>query len=531
MPLAAPLLKRLDVRGAVATELAGRNRLLPRRFDDAVLARDLGGVVAWAAPRVRRAAPAAPEDVVLARKGWRGLRPLSVLALTDRIAYRALVGLLAESLPDEVRSREANVDFREAPLEVEGARYVLQTDVASFFQYVDHEVLADELLAQTGEEPAVEALIALLGGVAGRRVGIPQISTASDVLGDVYVDPVRRALARSGLSVFRYADDFRVACPSLGAALGALEACDDAVRRLGLTLNERKTLTFSRRSYEQSLNAFRRREAELFEGDGEADGGDLSALGSQYGDEAVAVVADIETALGLAGGAPAPLDEGDALAHDVPSEDEDDRRVFRAAARALDLWAEEDEGHDAQSTQDAAITQSLLSRALPLLGRAGDPGPLGYVRAILAHEPALTPQVAEYLVLLAASDGASARSVRDALDEVVEQDIISPWQGMWLAYAAGALPRSRGARRPGRHVDWLEGCVRDGSPALAATAGMALGRRRHGDPTALAGALDRVGPAWRPLLFLGLALRDRERASASADGALDRILLASVRPL
>ncbi len=97
---AAALSGRLDVRGAVATELLGRNRLLPRRFDDDVLARDLGGVVAWAAPRVRRAAPAAQEDVVLARKGWRGLRPLSVLSLTDRIAYRALVGLLAESLPD-----------------------------------------------------------------------------------------------------------------------------------------------------------------------------------------------------------------------------------------------------------------------------------------------------------------------------------------------------------------------------------------------------------------------------------------------
>jgi len=37
MPLAAALSKRLDVRGAVATELSGRNRLLPRRFDDDVL--------------------------------------------------------------------------------------------------------------------------------------------------------------------------------------------------------------------------------------------------------------------------------------------------------------------------------------------------------------------------------------------------------------------------------------------------------------------------------------------------------------
>ncbi len=360
MPLAAALFGRFDLRAAVTAELSGRNSLLPRRFDDDVLARDLDEVVKWAAPQVRRAAPPTQENVVLARKGWRGLRPLSVLSLTDRIAYRALVRLLAESLPDEVRSREANATFKAAPLQVVGARYVLQTDVASFFQYVDHEVLGDELLAQTGEEPAVEALLALLGGVAGRRVGIPQISTASDVLGDVYVDPVRRSLARSGLAVFRYADDFRVACPSLGAALAALEACDDAVRALGLTLNERKSLTFSRPSYQRSLDAFRQREAELFEGDGDADGSDLSALDSQYGDDPVAGAVDIETVLGLTGTDPAPLEDGDALAEDASPEDEDDRLVVRAAARALDLWVEEDEGHDAQSTQDAAITQSLL---------------------------------------------------------------------------------------------------------------------------------------------------------------------------
>lgn len=524
VPDATGLLARLDIPGAVAEELSRRNRLLPRRYDDDVLSREPEAVVSWAVPRIRKGVPARREDVVLARKGWRGLRPLSVLALTDRIAYRAHVALLSESLPDRVLTRGPNAEFKQAPLDVEGTRYVLQTDVASFFQYVDHELLGDELVAQTGEEPAVEALLALLGGIAGKRVGIPQISTASDVLGDVYVDPVRRELARSGLSVFRYADDFRVACPSLGAALGALERCDAAVRSLGLTLNERKTLTFARRRYEESLGAFARKEAELFGGDGV---GDLSDLDGPYGDGAVSA-GDVEAALGLSPTEPAGLEDDDALARDG-SQDGPDSRTVRAASRAFDLWLLEDEGAEAQSTQDAAITQSLLSRALPLLGRAGDAEALDSLEAMLTHEPAVTPQICGYLVALAGSSVEAARSVRDAVDDVVGSDVISPWQAMWLADAAGGLPPRRGGQWPGKHVDWLQTCVAEGAPGVSATAGMALGRRRKGDPAVLAAALGRVGDGWRPLLYLGLSLLDPAAADSAADGALDRLLLASAR--
>lgn len=528
MPLDRGLFNRLDVPGAVAGELGAGNRLLPRRFDDDVLARDIDAVVSWVKPRVRRGQLGGREDVVLARKGWRGLRPLSVLSLTDRVAYRALVSLMAESLPEQVRSRGSNDDFRRAPLDVDGTQYVLQADVASFFQYVDHETLGDELLAQTGEEPAVDALLGLLGGVSGRRVGIPQISAPSDVLGDVYADPVRRDLARAGFAVFRYADDFRVACPSLGSALRALEACDTAARALGLTLNERKTLTFRRRRYERALDAFARREAELFD-DESGDGADLAALEGPYGD-GTASAEDVDAALGLTAGEIAVLDDEDALVEETDSDEGPGRRVAVAAARALELWFNEDESEDVQSTQDAAITQSLLSRALPLLGRAGDADPLLYLQLILTHEPALAPQIAAYLVAFAQSGPEAARSAREALDDVVGSDLVSPWQGMWLAHAAGGLPRRRGVGWPGRHVDWLEQCVQSGPPGLAATAAMALGRRRKGDPALLAGALDRVGPGWRPLAFLGLALLDDSTASQSASDALDRALLSGARP-
>ena len=50
----------------------------------------------------------------------------------------------------------------------------------------------------------------LLQGGTGRQFGLPQMTQPSDVLGDLYVDPIRRNLVRLGYATGRYADDFRV---------------------------------------------------------------------------------------------------------------------------------------------------------------------------------------------------------------------------------------------------------------------------------------------------------------------------------
>ena len=210
VPIDRTLLRRADLPNTIALELSSRNRLLPRRWDYAALAPEPSAVETWLRPQLRRGPSGRNASVVFADKGWRGARPLHVMTLEDRVLYRALVGLISGALPERLSSRVPIEQFRNAPLDVPDTEYISKTDVTSYFEFVDHDLLCAELIAQTGEELAADALADLLASVLGRRVGLPQVHPASDVLGDTYIDRVRRRLLRRGHAVFTYSADERV---------------------------------------------------------------------------------------------------------------------------------------------------------------------------------------------------------------------------------------------------------------------------------------------------------------------------------
>jgi hypothetical protein len=518
------VLSRIDLAGAVQRELSLRNRLLPRRWDYLALASEHEAVEAALRPLVRRGPSGVAADVVWSDKGWRGARPLHVMTLADRVLYRALVELIGKALPENLRRRQPVADFRRAPLEVPNTRYISKTDVTAYYEFVDHDRLADELIAQTGEEPAIDLLTDLLGKVMKRRVGLPQVHTSSDILGDTYIDLARRRMLRRGHVTFTYSDDFRIASPSLGAARAAVEACAEEVRELGLVLNDRKTYTYGTDKYRKSLTSFADAERRLFadsldaEGDSE-DPFNLGFLDSDYGD------VDEQVAISTLGAEPLDqgIEEDEALGDDVPiSGDLDERRII-AAEHAWELWLEEDESEETQAGQQASITQSLLGRALPTLGAMGDEGPANNLSALLRYEPALAPQLTAYMTRYAGSGRGARSRLRSALDDVVQADIFSPWQGMWLAQAAGAIQR---AQRVHPYEEWLNRSVAESQyEGLIATAAATLGRLGRGDADIVAAAIDRVAPTWRRLVFWGLIGLDRQKAQNVADDAIDRLLL------
>lgn len=493
----------MDLPDAVQRELSLRNRLLPRRWDYLVLATEHAAVEAALRPLLRRGPSGAAADVVLCDKGWRGVRPLHVMTLTDRVLYRALVELIGKALPEDLRHRRPVADFRRAPLEVPNARYVSKTDVTAYYEFVDHDYLADELIAQTGEEPAIDGLTDLLGNVMGRRVGLPQVHTASDVLGDTYIDLARRRLLRRGLVTFTYSDDFRIASSSLGAARAAVEACAEEVRRIGLVLNDHKTYTYGADRYRESLTSYADAERQLFGDDGSDSGVssddpfNLGFLDSDYG--------DVDESVPMPTLGAEPLDQGieedEALSEDAPTSGDLDERRIAAAERAWELWIHEDESEETQAGQQASITQSLLGRALPTLGALGDEGPADNLNVLLRYEPALAPQLTAYITEYAGTGLRARNRLRSALDDVVGADIFSPWQGMWLAQAAGGIRRTR---RVHPYEEWLNRSVADSQhDGLVATAAAALGRLGRGDADVVAAAIDRVAPTWRRLVFLG----------------------------
>lgn len=515
------LLHRLRLADAVATELTSRNRLLPRRWDHSALASDPAKVEAWLRPRLRHGASGQVASVVLADKSWRGARPLHVMSLEDRVLYRALVTLVSEALPENLRNRISVEQFRRAALDVPNVRYVSKADIAAFYEFVDHELLHAELISQTGEELAVDALSELLAAVMGRRVGLPQVHSSSDVLGDTYIDPARRSLLRRGHATFTYSDDFRIASASLGDARAGLESCEMAVRALGLVLNERKTFTYGVENYRASLTSFSDAEQRLFAGDEprqQAIG--LGFLDSDYEDSE----GDDVEALTL-GASPldSSIEEDEVLAagHDEGAESVDHRRV-QAAQRAWEIWEREDESEEVQGGQEAAIAQSLLGRALHTLGTAGDTRPLESLSALLRFEPGLTPQVTAYISAYAENGGSARADLRSAFDQIVSGRILSAWQGMWLAHVMGGVRR---ARRRHAYEDWLERCTADAHHGLAATAAAALGRIGRSDPDLVGATVERVGAEWRRLAYWGLIGLDRAKAERTADDAMDRLLL------
>ncbi len=127
--------------------------------------------------------------------------------------------------------------------------YVVEADITAFYQYIDHDFLRHELELHTGRIESIDALVELLAETEGRVFGLPQLLDASDWLSDNYIQAVERELLRRGMAVWRYNDDFRIACRSYIEALDSIERLEEAARAIGLTVSDHKAYTPSFATY------------------------------------------------------------------------------------------------------------------------------------------------------------------------------------------------------------------------------------------------------------------------------------------
>lgn len=492
-------------------ELTTSNRLLPPRWGDIALTDRVDQVAEWFASLVRRDFHVSEEDLLLARKLGRGARPLSLLGLQERLLFRGAVGLVeSSSNSTSDRSFEAYQTFQQAPLQASDARYVFKTDIAAYYQYIDHERLVDEVISQTGGDLAISVAVDLLRQVSGRAYGLPQLSRPSDILAEIYIEPMRRALIRAGFEVFRFADDFRVVCRRYDEALAAWEAADTAARDLGLVLNEGKTSILKMERYAESLAAVRDQELQLF--------ADLNVEELDEPDYADGPeIQQIDTLIDEQ-----DFEEGEV----VESAQQPELEVtvgaaqVEAAGKVLDRWVAGDEDDTVQRQESAHVTAALLRRALRVFTSAVDPTALPTVAGMFIYEPSLTPTIATYMVRC----GEVYRSgVREALDDASKSRALNAWQATWLAYVAGSLPRRKGGGDLA-HVRWLKEQYQSASPALAAEAVLALARRRLVPVQDVNAVIGRLTPVQRPTGVIALAALGEERmARDMASSELDRI--------
>jgi hypothetical protein len=199
-----------------------------------------------------------PAEIVAVPKSSHATRPAADLSTEDQLLYAAIVDALRARIPpglvDFTDDDDASYErFETFPLDQPGTRYVVEGDAAAFFQFVDYELLAYELVGLTGWADAVEALVRLLQVWMAERRGLPQGPGTSRTLADVYISPVSRALSRSGWAFSRFSDDFRIATSNWGQARSAQLALEEALARQRLVPASNKTRTWRAARYRERI--------------------------------------------------------------------------------------------------------------------------------------------------------------------------------------------------------------------------------------------------------------------------------------
>lgn len=194
------------------------------------------------------------------------LRPAGAINIRDRIIYQAIADLLAPHFEPELsvysyRLASPASSWMFLPgveqwklFESEAERlcheyaYVLETDLASYFEHIDHKRLArriDDIFPNIDRatlRPAKQLLTSLLGRWSiTQSLSIPQVNFPSSFLGNIYLDEFDKVMHRNGYTYLRYVDDLRIFTNSIWDARRALGEIVQILRGQGLFLSSGKT--------------------------------------------------------------------------------------------------------------------------------------------------------------------------------------------------------------------------------------------------------------------------------------------------
>jgi RNA-directed DNA polymerase len=186
-----------------------------------------------------------------------GERPLGIPCVRDRVVQAALRHVLEPIFERDFASHSygfrPGVGCKDALRRVDellraGYTHVVDADLQSYFDTIPH----DKLLGLVRGRVADGRVLTLVGAFLTQGVmdgldrwrptsGSPQGAVISPLLSNVYLDPLDHLMARSGIEMTRYADDFVILCRGEREALDALELVRRWAAGAGLTLHPAKT--------------------------------------------------------------------------------------------------------------------------------------------------------------------------------------------------------------------------------------------------------------------------------------------------
>ncbi len=190
-----------------------------------------------------------------------GERELGIPTVLDRLIQQALLQVLQPQIDPTFSEhshgfrpgRRAHDAVREAQGYVSGGRrWVVDVDLKSFFDRVNHDVLM-RLMSHHVSDKSVLRLIGrylkagvMANGVAVERYqGTPQGGPLSPLLANVLLDVVDKVLEARGHAFVRYADDCNVYVGSRRAGERVMQLLRQLYGKLRLVINEDKSAVAS----------------------------------------------------------------------------------------------------------------------------------------------------------------------------------------------------------------------------------------------------------------------------------------------
>lgn len=190
-------------------------------------------------------------------KAGGGVRKLGIPTVVDRFLQQAILQVLGPRFDPTFSEhsygfrpgRRAHDAVRAAQKYIQDGRsWVVDVDLAQFFDRVNHDVLMGRLSSQIGDKRLLrlirrylEAGVLAEGVSKERHEGTPQGGPLSPLLANVLLDEVDKELEKRGHCFVRYADDSNVYVRSERAGRRVMEGLRRLYANLHLQVNEAKS--------------------------------------------------------------------------------------------------------------------------------------------------------------------------------------------------------------------------------------------------------------------------------------------------